>query len=65
MNTQRSRVSSDSPYVAFKDDRERKWALVSRDVRLVLIDLAPVFPDPSYSQRNAVPLTGEWRAWAA
>lgn len=39
MNTQRSRVSSDSPYVAFKDDRERKWALVSRDVRLVLIAL--------------------------
>jgi hypothetical protein len=28
-------------------------------------DLAPVFPDPSYSQRNAVPLMGDWRAWAA
>lgn len=35
----RSRVGGDSPYVAFKDDRERKWALVSRDVRLVLIAL--------------------------
>jgi hypothetical protein len=29
------------------------------------IDLAPVFPDPSYSQRNAASLTGERRAWAA
>jgi hypothetical protein len=28
-----------SPYVAFTDDRQRKWALVSRDVRLVLIAL--------------------------
>lgn len=28
-------------------------------------DLAPVFPDPSYSQRNAASLTGERRAWAA
>ena len=29
------------------------------------VDLAPVFPDPSYSQRNAASLTGERRAWAA
>ena len=28
-----------SPYVAFTDDRQRKWALVSRDVRLVLVAL--------------------------
>lgn len=28
-------------------------------------DLAPVFPDPSYSQRNAASLTVERRAWAA
>ncbi|MFG6412471.1 hypothetical protein ACG02S_01015 [Roseateles sp. DC23W] len=28
-----------SPYVAFTDDRQRKWALVSRDIRLVLIAL--------------------------
>jgi hypothetical protein len=28
---------TDSPYCAFKDDRERKWALVSRDVRWVLV----------------------------
>ncbi len=28
-----------SPYVAFTDDRQRKWALMSRDVRLVLIAL--------------------------
>ena len=25
------------PYMAFKDDRQRKWALVSRDVRWVLV----------------------------
>lgn len=28
-----------SPYVAFKDDRERRRALVSRDVRWVLVAL--------------------------
>jgi hypothetical protein len=28
-------------------------------------DLAPVFPDPFYSPRNAASLTGERRAWAA
>lgn len=28
-----------SPYVAFTDDRQRKWALVSRDIRLVPIAL--------------------------
>jgi hypothetical protein len=37
MSARRSSVGGDSPYVAFKDDRERRWALVSRDVRLVLI----------------------------
>lgn len=30
-------AGTDSPYVAFKDDRERKWALVSRDIRWVLV----------------------------
>lgn len=39
MSARRSSVGADSPYVAFKDDRERRWALVSRDVRLVLIVL--------------------------
>jgi hypothetical protein len=39
MSAHRSSVGGNSPYVAFKDDRERKWALVSRDVRLVLIAL--------------------------
>lgn len=40
MSARRSNVGGDnSPYVAFKDDRERRWALVSRDVRLVLIVL--------------------------
>lgn len=32
----------DSAYVAFRDDRQRKWALVSRDIRLVLIAIAVV-----------------------
>lgn len=39
MSARRSSVGSESPYVAFKDDRERRRALVSRDVRLVLIVL--------------------------
>ena len=26
-----------SPYCAFKSDRDRLWALISRDIRLVLI----------------------------
>jgi len=30
-------AGAQSPYCAFKDDRERKWALVSRDVRWVLV----------------------------
>lgn len=39
MSARRFSVGGVSPYVAFKDDRERRWALVSRDVRLVLIAL--------------------------
>lgn len=39
MSAPRSRGGGASPYVAFTDDRERRWALVSRDVRLVLIAL--------------------------
>lgn len=39
MSAHRFSVGSGSPYVAFKNDRERRWALVSRDVRLVLIAL--------------------------
>lgn len=37
MSSGKSNDDSGSPYVAFKSDRERKWALVSRDIRLVLI----------------------------
>jgi hypothetical protein len=37
MSARRPSVGGDSPYTAFKDDRERRWALVSRDVRLVFI----------------------------
>jgi hypothetical protein len=29
-----------NPYCSFKDDRQRRWALLARDVRLVLIALA-------------------------
>jgi len=42
MSARRFSVGGDSPYVAFKDDRERRWALVSRDVRLVLITLLAI-----------------------
>lgn len=37
MNAGKSDSGPHSPYVAFKSDRERRWALVSRDIRLVLI----------------------------
>lgn len=37
--TRRPIIGVDSPYVAFKDDRERRWALMSRDVRFVVIAL--------------------------
>lgn len=30
-------LSERSPYWAFRSDRDRLWALISRDVRLVLI----------------------------
>lgn len=30
-----SRTSSDDPYCEFQDDRERRHALVSRDLRIV------------------------------
>jgi len=39
MNIRKPGEGPHSPYVAFKDDRERKWALVSRDVRWVLVAL--------------------------
>lgn len=32
-------TGADSPYCAFKDDRERKWALISRDIRWVLVSV--------------------------
>lgn len=37
MTIRKIRDGVNSAYVAFKDDRERKWALVSRDIRLVLV----------------------------
>lgn len=30
-------AGADGPYCALKDDRERKWALISRDIRWVLV----------------------------
>lgn len=35
------------PYCAFKDDRERRRALVARDVRLVLIAVVAAFAGPA------------------
>ena len=32
-----ARSSTQSPYNGFKDDKERRKALISRDIRLVLI----------------------------
>jgi hypothetical protein len=37
MTTRKLGEGASSPYCAFKDDRERKWALVSRDIRWVLV----------------------------
>lgn len=40
MTPRKPGAGAESPYCAFKDDRERKWALVSRDVRWVLVAVA-------------------------
>jgi hypothetical protein len=37
-----------SPYCAFKSDSSRLWALVSRDVRLVLVAVLVVSGAPSF-----------------
>jgi hypothetical protein len=39
MSSPRIARGDGSPYVAFRDDRCRMWALVSRDVRWVLVAL--------------------------
>lgn len=31
------KAAAHGPYCAFKSDRDRLWALISRDIRLVLI----------------------------
>lgn len=36
-NSKPKLLKQDSPYCAFKSDRHRFWALVSRDVRLVVV----------------------------
>jgi hypothetical protein len=45
-----------SPYCAFRNDRVRLWALVSRDIRLVLIAGLMVVATPSVASR----LTQVW-----
>src|SRR5690606_5723199 len=47
------------------DDMEQVIDYFGILVTVAAHDLAPVLPNPSYSQRNAVPLMGDWRAWAA
>lgn len=41
----------DSPYCSFKSDRDRLWALVSRDIRLVLIMAVVAFAGPPITSR--------------
>lgn len=48
-----------SPYVAFKDDRQRKWALVSRDIRWVLVALFFALGSGAPAQWNIL-----WRIFA-
>lgn len=36
MSAPTARRAPPDPYASFKNDRERLWALISRDVRLVL-----------------------------
>jgi hypothetical protein len=36
-NSRAEKAAEHGPYCAFKSDRDRLWALISRDVRLVLI----------------------------
>lgn len=45
MNISKNNRTSESPYCAFKNDTERKWALVSRDVRWVLVAALLVLAD--------------------
>lgn len=49
MTTRRTSPKSkgSNPYFAFKSDRDRLWALVSRDARLVLIAFAGVTNIPT------------------
>lgn len=49
-----------SPYNAFKDDQERRRALISRDIRLVLIALVLTFSAPKLS-----PDVTEWLSQAS
>lgn len=46
----KSRRPSLNPYCSFHDDRERRLALISRDVRLVMIALFTVLSAPGVAQ---------------
>ena len=53
MNDQTARKQAEpkdreSPYCAFKDDRRRMWALVSRDVRLVRVVIVLAYGELTY-----------------
>lgn len=50
MNLTKSGAGANSPYVAFKDDQQRKWALVSRDIRWVLVALSFAFSSGAQTQ---------------
>lgn len=56
MNFGKGEAGSRSPYVAFTDDRERKWALVSRDVRWVLVALFLAL-----GEGHPISWTGVWK----
>ncbi|SFI03080.1 hypothetical protein SAMN04515618_10896 [Collimonas sp. OK307] len=41
----------ESPYCAFKDDRHRLWALISRDIRAVVVCAILLFAEPALTSR--------------
>lgn len=55
------KASEISAYCAFKDDRNRLWALISRDVRLVFIAVIAVVGlhyAPLFSTRELLAMLG-------
>lgn len=56
--TKPAKVGDRSPYCVFKSDHHRLWALISRDVRLVLIACLLAVAAPSAPSQLSL-------AWAA